>query len=256
MILLFSVVLIGTLLGLKFRYAVIEKLILKWDFKYPILNEEKRVLRQYYGVRNLSATLKAYEISQKYRLVLCVPLVCLAVINGSFTAVVALGVVFFFYRKDYLQMKAEIKKRKYSFLKIYPQFLNHLKMYLEAGVTLENSMDKYFSKPVEDYYLMILKEEVGQIKQGKNRQSVFLDVSQRVCEKEMIHLMNFFIAHLQFGTEKITYLDTLMEEAWRVKKETIKKLGEEASAKMVFPMMCIFLAVTILTIGPSVFMFF
>ncbi|WP_162474032.1 hypothetical protein [endosymbiont 'TC1' of Trimyema compressum] len=38
------------------------------------------------------------------------------------------------------------------------------------------------------------------------------------------------------------------------KERNYKKQGEEASAKMVFPMMCIFLAITILTVGPSLFM--
>ena len=48
-------------------------------------------------------------------------------------------------------------------------------------------------------------------------------------------------------------MNHLSEEAWKLKKETIKKLAEEGSAKMVLPMMLIFVGVTILILVPSVF---
>ena len=59
--------------------------------------------------------------------------------------------------------------------------------------------------------------------------------------REMIHLMNYFLQHIELGTEDLAYLSHLSEEAWKIKKETVKRLAEEASAKMVLPMMLIFM---------------
>lgn len=69
----------------------------------------------------------------------------------------------------------------------------------------------------------------------------------------MIKLVNFFIQFYLVGSDSNGYLTRLAEDAWKLKKETIKQLAEEGSAMMVIPMMIIFIGIGLLVLVPSVF---
>ena len=67
-----------------------------------------------------------------------------------------------------------------------------------------------------------------------------------------MRLMDFLLRQWELGGEDLGYLDQLGQEAWKVKKETVRRTAEEGSAKMALPMMLIFLSVIILVLVPSI----
>lgn len=222
-------------------------------FRIPLLFDEKVVLKSFYGVGSLEKDTLKYQERGFERLVTFLPLLILNGFLDKSWVVISLILFFWVWRLDYLQMKKQVRKWQIEFYKKYPTFVNTLKMHLKGGLTLENSLDLYFQKQRDCHYLEYLRVSLARIRLGKSRKEAFIEVINHTRQREMIHLMNFCIQHMMLGTEDLSYLNHLGEEAWKQKKETVKKLAEEGSAKMVLPMMLIFISVTLLVLVPSIF---
>lgn len=226
--------------------------VIKCKYRFPVGVKEKEVLKYYNGVYNLSKNIKEYENQVFKNIILFIPLVFFGFITDAGLAFLALGLLFFAYRFKYLQIKKKVEKRRIEFFKEYPGFLNSLKLYLQSGLTLENALATYFSCGSPGYYLNLIKTGLDGIGLGLNRKSAFLEIILGTRERELIKLVNFFVQFYQVGFEGNSYLIQLGDEAWKLKKETIKRIAEEGSAKMVIPMMLIFIGVSILVLIPSV----
>lgn len=227
--------------------------VIKCKYRLPVSFKEKENLKYYKGVDNLSRNIKKYEDQVFKNVILFLPLVFIGFLTDAGLAFLALGLLFLAYRFKYLQIKKIVDKRRIEFFKEYPSFLNSLKLYLQSGLTLENSLTTYFSGGSQGYYLTLIKSGLDGIGLGLNRKSAFLEIILGTRERELIKLVNFFIQFYQVGFEGNSYLIQLGDEAWKLKKETIKRIAEEGSAKMVIPMMLIFIGVSILVLVPSVY---
>ncbi len=227
--------------------------VLKVKYRLPVSIKEKEVLKYYYGIDNLSKNIKKYSDQVFKNVTLFIPLVFLSFFSDASLTFLALGLLFVSYRLNYLKIKKIVEKRRVEFFKEYPGFLNSLKLYLQAGLTLENALSTYFSIGSKGYYLSLIKSCLDRINLGINRKSAFLEIILATRERELIKLVNFFIQFYKVGMEDNSYLIQLGDEAWKLKKETVKRLAEEGSAKMVLPMMLIFIGVSMLVLIPSIF---
>lgn len=253
----------GVMVGAYYGYFVLFLLLLltgkvppvfKWTkWRIPLLGEEKLAIRIYYGVEDPVGAHETYRREVLGRVSAALPLLILALGGDRMLLVSAIPMGVWAYRFGYLKMKRTITKRQVDFHRRYPAFLNNLRLYLQSGLTLENSLEEYFRKERDCYYLEYLHSSLQRIRRGKSRREAFIEVIHHTRMREMIHLMNYFLQHIELGTEDLAYLSHLSEEAWKIKKETVKRLAEEASAKMVLPMMLIFIAVLLLIIVPSLF---
>ena len=222
-------------------------------YRFPVSIKEKEVLKFYHGIDRLSVNMEAYRNVVFQNVMLMVPLVFIGLVVDSSLALLALTLMFGASRLRYIKMKNIVSQRRVEFFKEYPTFLNCLRLYLQAGLTLENALSTYFSYGGQGYYLALVKNGLEKIKLGSNRREAFMEVILCTRERELIKLVNFFIRFYLVGGDGNTYLMHLGEDAWKLKKETIKRLAEEGSAKMVLPMMLIFVGVGLLVLIPSVF---
>lgn len=227
--------------------------LLKYKYRLPMSVKEKEVLKYYHGVENLSINIENYRDRVFNNIVLFLPLVIFGFIVDVGLVFLAFAIIFVAYRYKYLQIKKVVEKRRVVFFKEYPGFLNSLKLYLQSGLTLENALSTYFTGEERGYYLSLIKSGLDKISIGINRKTAFLEIILGTRERELIKLVNFFIQFYQVGVEGNSYLIQLGDEAWKLKKETVKRLAEEGSAKMVIPMMLIFIGVSLLVLIPSVF---
>lgn len=233
--------------GLKLPFAA------RIPFRFPLTLEEKLAIKNYYGVADLPGHTARYREQVLEAVLASMPMVLAGLAAGGALPLIGLALAYWGYRSHYLRMTKEIRRWKTDFYKRYPGFLNDLKMYLQSGLTLENSLALYFEKGTDCHYLDLLRRSITNIRFGKSRKEAFLEVINQTRERELIHLINYFIQHVQLGTEDSGYLNHLSDDAWKLKKETVRKLAEEGSAKMVLPMMLIFVGLTILILVPSVF---
>ncbi|MCI0502332.1 MAG: type II secretion system F family protein [Fusobacteria bacterium] len=243
------------LMGL-YLISVVKRLELRFvsglKFKLPLSFKEREVVKCFSGTRNLEQTLADYRNRVLTNLIILLPLASYILIFKNSFLVLLVPLFLWGYMYEYLRIKKVVDKRRIEFFKSYPVFLNSLKLYLQAGLSLENSLELYFKEGSGGYYVSLLKEYLVKVQLGHRRREVLTDLISLSRERVFIGLLNYFIHFIELGGTDLGYLDQLITEAWKLKKETIRKLAEEASAKMVIPMMMIFIGVIILVVVPSV----
>ena len=148
--------------------------------------------------------------------------------------------------------KAQMRKWEGEFRRRYPLFLSRLKMNLRGGLTLDHALEASFLDFQGGKHLGALEECLIQIRRGESRQEALGEGIRRSGQRELMRLMDFLLRQWKLGGEDLGYLDQLGHEAWKVKKETVRRTAEEGSAKMALPMMLIFLSVIILVLVPSI----
>lgn len=227
--------------------------ILNWKFRLPVSNKEKDILKHYHGISGLAVNIQDYCDCVFQNSIIVIPLIFIGMtIDTSFTFL-ALAILFGMSRSRYIYLRKIVRNRRIEFLKEYPGFLNSLMLYLEAGLNLEKSLSRYYVGNEYCYYLSLIKTSLDKINLGFNRKEAFQEIILSTRERELIKLVNFFIQFYLVGGNSHGYLLRLSEDSWKLKKETIKQLAEEGSAKMVLPMMIIFIGVGLLVLVPSIF---
>lgn len=222
------------------------------EYTIPLTFKEKEVVKNYFGTKDLVGYFGEYRKKITSNIIFFLPLFLVTLIFNKDLIIPLIPIAFWGYKYPYLKMKKEVYRRKIEFYKEYPNFLNSLKLYLEAGLSLENSLSMYFSDNSPGYYLKMIEGFILKVRIGENRKDILIELISLSRERVIINLLNYFIHFLDLGNKELGYLNYLIDEAWKLKKGTIKKLAEEASAKMIFPMMLIFVGVIILVIVPSI----
>lgn len=174
----------------------------KAAWRLPLLMEEKVAIKNYYGVGNLAGATNEYRDKVLTAVLASLPLVLFSLAFNQSLLLISLPLIFWAYRFRYLKMTKKIRYWKIDFYKKYPGFLNDLKMYLQSGLTLENSLNLYFEKETDCHYLEQLRLSINKINFGKSRREAFLEVINQTREREMIHLMNYFIHLIRNSTIK------------------------------------------------------
>ncbi|MFZ5645873.1 MAG: type II secretion system F family protein [Bacillota bacterium] len=150
-----------------------------------------------------------------------------------------------------LDKKIEDKKRQ--ILIDLPTFINTLTLLLSAGLTYSASVQKIvgeadFKRPLyrELHYL------ISEIHAGKPMGRAYEDFAQRCRVPEITRLVSTIQQNLNRGNSDLSYVLTILaQECWQKRKDIAKKQGEEASSKLVFPMVMIFIAVSIIVLAPA-----
>lgn len=226
--------------------------LIKYE-KIPITLKERRVLRSYYGSQDFLDRLESFRKKRSRYLGGLILLIPLGLLGGSVSLALGFSIILYLLKKEILKMEREIKKRRSNFLREYPYFLNYLKLNLGAGKSINNTLESYYRGREVGYYLEKLQGYFTRISLGEDKEKVLLEASLSILEKDVLKIMRFYSYYVQFGNIGLDYLESLSKESFVLKKESVKKKGEEASAKMVFPMMLIFLGITLLVLGPSIF---
>lgn len=155
------------------------------------------------------------------------------------------------------QLDKAISDRKRMILLELPVFVNKLQLMLQAGLTLhaaflraaETETDS--GRPDHPFGRQ-LAIAVSQLNNAMPLGQV-LELLSRRCGMQEV---TFFTTALQMnarrgGDELAAALGLMSRELWDKRKAAVRALAEEASAKMLFPLMFIFLAVLIAAGAPA-----
>lgn len=157
-------------------------------------------------------------------------------------------------------LKEKRQIRKEEIVRSYPEFVSKLKLYMGAGLTIRNAFLRigkdYGEEKKQTGKSEYLYEEVllagYQLLNGKSEEYVYQEWGRR-CETMCCRKLGFLLtATLRQGNEKILFM--LEQEAclaWEDRKAKVKKHGEEAGTKMLFPMLMMLLMVMFLVLLPA-----
>lgn len=155
---------------------------------------------------------------------------------------------------DDIKLKNRVKKRRLEIQLEFPDFINKLTLLLNAGLTMSKAWEKISVDCDKggDFYAEI-DRTVYEIKSGKNESEAFGEFAKRVKTPEISRLMSTIVQNTKRGgTQLVLALRLQSNECWEMRKNAIKRLGEEASTKLLFPMMIMFFAIIIIVVTPAI----
>lgn len=167
-----------------------------------------------------------------------------------FAVMLLAGVVYF----AYYDLNERVKKRRTRIQLDFPGFINTLALLMNTGMTLSRSwekivMDNPRKRPLYEELQIVLTD----ISAGKPENKAYEDFAKRCRTPEITKFVTVVLQNMKKGTgDMVSILRVQSNECWEMRKNTAKRLGEEASTKMLFPMMLMFIAILIIVATPAV----
>lgn len=158
--------------------------------------------------------------------------------------------------------KTILKKKQEEKDMAYPDVLNQLLLLLEAGMTTrqawhriaEQYKEKQKKHLVEEseVYSAILQMD-RRLMEGENERFAYEGFARQMdtmCYRRLVRLL---VNNLEKGTKDICHqLNIEAKQAYEQKLVLAKKLGEEASTKMLIPLMLMMVLVMVIVMAPAI----
>ena len=150
------------------------------------------------------------------------------------------------------RLKKEGEKRDASLIDAYFGFVNRLAIHIGAGLTLQDS----FRCSVEHEKCKYLKGEVelalNQISSGIPEYKAYSELGKNIGLQEYMRLMSLIGQNLSYGNSNLLkLLDDEIKNNIYLKREHIRKKGEQASEKLLLPTLILLLLVMGLVMYPA-----
>ncbi len=163
------------------------------------------------------------------------------------------GAALFYWFGTEWQQKKEREKKIAVMEEEYPAIVNKLTLYLGAGLSIGNSWKKiaekgYGKNPVYEEMLYASREIEG----GVSEAAAFENFGKRVGQKHYVKLTALLTQSLQKGNTQL--FNTLRQEVTALSEErsaASRRKGEEASTRLLFPMMLMLAMTMVLIMYPA-----
>ncbi|MCM3739537.1 type II secretion system F family protein [Oceanobacillus luteolus] len=167
------------------------------------------------------------------------------------------GIVSVFLVKD---LDKKVKQRKDSILIDLPEFVNKIILLVNAGETVQGAFEKCVNQNkhriFESPLYFELSEAVNKMSANTSFQDALKDLSYRSGIQEVSVFTTTVMMNYRKGGAQLTEsLKELSVTLWEKRKTITRIKGEEASSKLVFPIIFIFGAVLLIVIYPAIAVF-
>lgn len=160
-------------------------------------------------------------------------------------------IVFYIYDMD---LDSKTKRRYESIRADFPDMVSKLVLLVNAGMTINRAWEKICAETQKQSPLyQELRTTYIQIQGGKSEGEAYEEFARRCGVREITKFVALIIQNLKKGSDDTVPLLRLQaEECWELRKMRAKQLGEEASAKLLIPMMIMFVGILIIVVLPAV----
>jgi len=221
-------------------------------YKYSSRYDRKLFLKisEIYGAKEASFYLKAHMGCKIVFLILALFIV-MVLNRGIIFSISFIAAILFVHD---IELDKRVKKRRMSILKDFPDFVNKLALLINAGLTVRRAWEKIAEdrKNSSDFYreaALVMSE----IKAGKPEIKAYEDFAKRCRVSEVARFVTVILQNIRKGNAELVYiLRVISNECWEMRKNAAKRLGEEAAAKMVLPLMLMFIAILIILATPAI----
>lgn len=223
-------------------------------------NYDRRMLNsicEVYGQEYSAFYIRIFHANKIVLMVLCIICELLIGVLSQFQVTFHAYMLFIFgvlIISDDAKLKSKVKKRRLEIQLEFPNFVNKLTLLINAGLTMTKAWEKISidCDKVGDFYAEVDKT-IFEIKSGKNESEAFSDFAKRIKTPEISRLMSTIVQNTKRGgTQLVLSLRLQSNECWEMRKNAIKRQGEEASTKLLFPMMIMFFAIIIIVVTPAI----
>ena len=156
-----------------------------------------------------------------------------------------------------LSLNEKLKKREQELLLQFPNFGSKLVLLLGAGMTVPKSIRKIVADHTEKSVLMDeLSEMLRSVEAGTAETAAYEEFARRCHVKEINRFISVLVQSMQKGGQETALtLSLQVQECWNARKDMAKTLGQQASTKLVLPLMLMMLAILFMVGGPALIMF-
>lgn len=140
----------------------------------------------------------------------------------------------------------DVKKRKEAILTEIPEFANKLILLINAGETVHMALIRAVYPKRESNHPLYkeLREVAHKIENNEPFRLAMTGLSKRCGMQEVsIFVTTVLLNYRKGGHDLVLALQELSHDLWKRRKTISKTKGEEASSKLVFPLVIIFVAV-------------
>ena len=165
------------------------------------------------------------------------------------------------WQKKEKKRKAE-KQRIQCLLREYPQMVEQMSMLLGAGLTIRRAWERVLStarsmqkNSNNASYLFLEEMQITslEMQKGCGEKEAYERFGKRIGLEPYRRFAAILTRNLEKGTRDIgEMLAAEAREAWEQRKSEARKRGEEASMKLLFPMMCLFVLILVILLFPAV----
>ena len=245
-------------LGLYFCESDVGGKILPKNLKAMLAKYQNRVYQKVLEIRGVKYGPFYYQIHSGYRA--CLGIMVSAVISligfimaaqgdgtsalmFSFAAVAAaIGLPFLTDRG----LDEEIAKRRLKIQLEFPEFVNKLTLLVNAGMTISKDTVLYQE----------MNYALAEIKSGRPESVAYEEFARRCKVKEVTKFVSVIVMNLRRGgAEVVPVLRQQGTECWEMRKAAAKQMGEEASTKILLPLMIMFVGIILIVATPAVLSF-
>ena len=154
---------------------------------------------------------------------------------------------------DY-ELNSKIEKRRTQIEMEFPDFVNTLILLVNAGMTIPKAWEKIVTESTKKTPLYNeLNMCLAEINAGKSEAVAYEEFGRRCRIKEVVKFVSVIILNLRKGgSEVVPALRAQASECWEMRKATAKRLGEQASSKLMLPMGIMLVGIMIITVLPAV----
>ena len=148
----------------------------------------------------------------------------------------------------------DIQKRRLSIQREFPEFVNKLTLLVNAGMTISKAWEKIINENKREHILYReMRYALAEIKAGKPEATAYEEFARRCHVKEVTKFVSVIVMNLKRGgAEVVPVLREQGHECWEMRKNAAKELGEQASTKILLPMMIMFLGIVLIVATPAV----
>ncbi|CDO01795.1 Flp pilus assembly protein TadB [Oceanobacillus picturae] len=153
------------------------------------------------------------------------------------------------------KLASQEKERKEDILTELPEVVNKVILLVNAGETVQQALIRCVTTTQNPNSPLIreLTETVNKMVSNEPFHQVLNDLSKKCGIQEIsIFTTTILLNYRKGGNDLILALRELSHDLWEKRKNISKTKGEEASSKMVFPLIIIFVAVMIIVGYPAI----
>lgn len=152
------------------------------------------------------------------------------------------------------ELHEKVRKRRLAIQLEFPDFVNKLTLLVNAGLPVARAWERIAAGSVKDTPLYAeLRLTLQDIKSGKPEHRAYEEFAKRCRTHEITRFTTVILQNLRKGnSELVPILRVFTNDCWEMRKNTAKRYGEEASTKLLFPMMLMFVAILLIVGTPAV----
>jgi tight adherence protein C len=156
------------------------------------------------------------------------------------------------------EMETKIRKKQQMMIVELPEVLNTIVLLVNAGETVQKAWIRCILTKRGEETSPLFKEleiAVRELEMNLSFPKVMEDFNKRCA----VHEVSLFTSAMTLnykrgGNDFVLALEGLSQELWQRRKSVSRTLGEEASSKLVFPMVLIFVVVMVIVGSPALLM--